>query len=170
MYEPITQERLDRYSETVRELDFLLRQKESIKAKVGNLSGIDYSKIKVTSGNSNKVSEQERYTAALSDINEKIDKLRAVVIPEHNIIKTQIARVKKWNYRKVLILRYLEKWKWSEIVDEFFSFEADYDEGKFGKYKDTIMYWNRRAIEELTKVSEKPYVSKQNQLTLNLEE
>lgn len=168
MYEPITKERLDNYSESVRELDSLLKQKEGIKQKIGSLSGIDYSRIKVSSGNGSKISEQEHYVMLLQKINERIDRLRALVIPEHNIIKTQIARVKKWNYRKVLILRYLEKWKWSEIREEFFGFEPDYEDEQYGKYKDTIMYWNRRALEELEKVSNKPFLSVK-QLPLELE-
>ena len=97
MYEPITKERLENYSESVRELDSLLKQKEGIKQKIGSLSGIDYSRIKVSSGNGSKISEQEHYVMSLQKINERIDRLRALVIPEHNIIKTQIARVKKWN-------------------------------------------------------------------------
>ena len=168
MYEPITKERLENYSESVRELDSLLKQKEGIKQKIGSLSGIDYSRIKVSSGNSSKISEQEHYVMSLQKINERIDRLRALVIPEHNIIKTQIARVKKWNYRKVLILRYLEKWKWSEIIEEFFGFEPDYEDEQYGKYKDTVMYWNRRALEELEKVSNKPFLPVK-QLPLELE-
>ena len=170
MYEPITQERLDNYIDKVRELDYLLRQKEAIKERIGSLSGIDYSKIKVSSGNGNKVSEQERYVMALQKINTSIDEIRSLVIPEHEIIKTQIARVKKWNYRKVLILRYLEKWKWSEITEEFFGFEPDFEEQKYEKYKDTIMYWNKRALEELDKVSSKPYIRREHQLAFNLED
>ncbi len=168
MYEPITKERLENYSESVRELDSLLKQKEGIKQKIGSLSGIDYSRIKVSSGNGSKISEQEHYVMSLQKINERIDRLRALVIPEHNIIKTQIARVKKWNYRKVLILRYLEKWKWSEIIEEFFGFEPDYEDEQYGKYKDTVMYWNRRALEELEKVSNKPFLPVK-QLPLELE-
>lgn len=50
--------------------------------------------------------------------------------PEHKIIKTQIARIKKWNYRKILVYRYLEKWKWSDIISDFFGFEEDFEEEK----------------------------------------
>ena len=99
MYEPITIERLDNYTEIVKELDFLLKQKSQIKSKLGLLSGVDYSKIKVTAGNGQKTSEQEHYVMALQKINKKIDEYRAWLVPEHQIIKTQIARIKKWNYR-----------------------------------------------------------------------
>lgn len=158
MYEPITIKRLNDYTEIVKELDFLLRQKEQIKSKLGILSGVDYSKIKVTAGNRQKTSEQEHYAMALQKVNKKIDEYKAWLVPEHSIIKTQIARVKKWNYRKILVLRYLEKWKWSEIIQDFFEFEDDYETEKDTKYKDIVMYWHRRALEELEKVSAKPYV------------
>lgn len=167
MYEPITIQRLNDYTEIVKELDFLLRKKEQIKAKLGILSGVDYSKIKVTAGNGQKTSEQEHYAMALQKINKKIDEYKAWLVPEHQIIKTQIARVKKWNYRKILVYRYLEKWKWSEIIQDFFEFEEDFETEKDTKYKDTVMYWHRRALEELEKVSNKPYLPAVKQLPLN---
>ena len=166
MYEPITLERLDNYTEIVKELDHLLRQKENLKSKIMSLQSIDYSKIKVTSGNGSKTSTQEHYAILMEKINKKIDQYRAWLPPEHEIIKTQIARVKKWNYRKVLVLRYLEKWKWSEITAEFFEFEPDFEDEKDLKYKDTIMRWNRQALAELEKVSAKPYVKLEKQLHL----
>lgn len=166
LYEPITIKRLEDYSEIVKELDFLLRQKEQLKSKLGLLSGIDYSRIKVTSGNSARTSEQEHYVLALQKINKKIDEYKAWLLPEHQIIKTQIARIKKWNYRKILVLRYIEKWKWSEIIDEFFGFEDDFEEEKNLRYKDKIFDWNKAALAELEKISAKPYVKASKQLTL----
>lgn len=166
MYEPITLERLDNYTEIVKELDFLLRQKEQIKEKIGLLRSIDYSKIKVTTGNGEKMSEQEHYAMSLQKINKKIDEYKAWLLPEHEIIKTQISRVRKWNYRKILVYRYLEKWKWREIIQEFFEFENDFKEEKDNKYKDQIMYWHRQALSELKKVSNKPYVKITKQLAL----
>lgn len=168
LYEPITIKRLEDYSEIVKELDFLLRQKEHLKSKLGLLSGIDYSRIKVTSGNNARTSEQEHYVLALQKINKKIDEYKAWLLPEHQIIKTQIARIKKWNYRKILVYRYLEKWKWAEIVQDFFEFEDDYKEEKDTKYKEKVMYWHRQALAELEKVSSKPYIKQDRQLPLNM--
>lgn len=168
MSEPITTERLEYYTEIVKELDNLLRQKKIIEAKIGTVSGIDYSKIKVTSGNAPKISIQEHYALALEKINSRVDELKYWLKNEHEIIKMQISRVKKWNYRKVLVLRYLEKWKWSEIIDEFFGFEEDFEEEKGDKYKDRILYWNRQALAELEKISSKPYVKCEMQLNLTL--
>lgn len=165
MYEPITIERLDNYAEIVKEYDYLLHQKNNLIKKLG-LKAVDYSKIKVTSGNGAKVSEQEHYVMSLQKVNTKIADYESWLKPEKEIIKTQIARIKKWHFRKILVLRYIEKWKWSEIIDEFFGFEDDFEDEKNLKYKDKIFDWNRRALAELEKVSAKPYVKASKQLTL----
>lgn len=160
MFEIITQERLDEYLENVRVLNNLLETKQKIEVKLG-LHGVDYSKDKVTSGHGNKLTEQERFTNNLLKINAQIDSLKPKLQQEHFILKTQISRVKKYEYRKILVYRYIEKWKWSEIIQDFFEFEDDYEEQKNDKYKDKIMYWHRRALEELQKVSSKPFIKYQ---------
>lgn len=157
MYEPITLQRLDDFAEVNKEYSFLLKQKAGLERKLNSLKSIDYSKIKVTSGNAHKDSEQERYAISLEKINKKLSEYSKWLEPEGKIIKTQIARVKQWNYRKILVYRYIEKWKWAEIIQDFFDFEDDYEAEKNNKYKDTVMYWHRRALEELEKISEKPY-------------
>lgn len=65
MYEPITVERLDNYSEIEKEYNYLLNQKSNIIQRISTLRGIDYSKIKVTSGNGSKISEEEHYAMTL---------------------------------------------------------------------------------------------------------
>lgn len=165
MYEPITIERLDNYAEIVKEYDYLLHQKNNLIKKLG-LKGVDYSKIKVTSGNGAKISEQEHYVMSLQKINAKIADYESWLKPEKEIIKSQIARIKKWHFRKILVLRYIEKWKWSEIIDEFFGFEDDFEDEKNLKYKDKIFDWNRRALAELEKVSAMPYKKAAKQLVL----
>lgn len=164
MFEPISIARLEEYTDKVKELDKLLEKKKKILERAAGTHGVDYSKIKVTSGNSQKTSEQEHFAMALQKVNAEIEFLKYKcfgvygLLEEHAVLKTQIARIRKWNYRKLLVYRYLEKWKWSEIVQDFFEFESDYDDEKNGKYWDIVMYWHRRALEELEKVSNKPYI------------
>lgn len=167
MYEEITIERLHNFSELKKEYERLLRFRANLTQKIGTIHGIDYSKDRVQTGNGHKASEQEHFAESLERINFKIREVEAVLFPEKEIIKTQIARVPKRDYRKLLIFRYIEGWKWSEIVQEFFEFETDYEDEKLTKYRDTVMYWNRRALAELEKVSAKPYVKVEKQLTLN---
>ena len=146
----ITTERLNDYTEIVKELDFLLRKKEQIKERLNMLKSPNYMETKVMKGSKNKTSEQETYVIKLEKINRKIDEYKAFLVPEHETIKRGIARVKKWQYRKLLVYRYLEKWKWSEIIQDFFEFEDDFEAEKDFKYKERIMYWHRRALKELT--------------------
>jgi len=163
-YEPITIQRLDDFGAVMREYQDLKNQKYKLEKRLG-LSGVDYSKIKVTSGNGQKLSEQERFTIALQKINAKMLEYEQWLKPEKQIIITQIARIKRQEYRKILVLRYIEKWKWSEIIQECFWFEADYETEKQSKYKDKVLYWNRQALKELEEISQKPYV-KVEQLVL----
>lgn len=156
-YEPITIQRLDDFGAVMREYNDLKSQKFKLEKRLG-LSGVDYSKIKVTSGNGLKFSEEERFVLALQKINSKMQEYEKWLIPEKEVIVKQIARVKRQEYRKILVLRYIEKWKWSEIIQECFWFEADYEDEKQNKYKDKVLYWNRQALKELEEVSQKPYV------------
>lgn len=157
MNEPITVQRLDDFGAVMREYNALKLQKFKLEKRLG-LSAVDYSKIKVTSGNSNRLSEEEKFVFALNRINNKLKEYEAWLLPEKEKIISQIARVKRQEYRKILVLRYIEKWKWSEIIQECFWFEADYEEEKQGKYKDKILYWNRQALKELEEISKKPYI------------
>lgn len=166
MYEQITRERLDNFAEITKEYERLLEKKQFLLIKVGTVHGVDYSKTKVMSGNAKPTTEQERYAQALFSVNEEIRKYEAFLKPEREIITIQISRVKKKNYRSLLVWRYIEKWKWSEIVREFFETKEDYEDQKHYKYRDTLMYWNRRALEELAKVSSKPYIQASRQLVL----
>lgn len=156
-YEPITIQRLDDFGAILREYESLKEQKYKLEKQLG-LSGVDYSKIKVTTGNSQKLSEQERFTMFLQKINKKMLEYEQWLKPEKEIIVSQIARVKRQEYRKILVLRYIEKWKWSEIIQECFWFEADYEIEKQSKYKDKVLYWNRQALKDLEKISQKPYI------------
>ena len=163
--EAITKQRLEDFGEVIREYNELKRQKFLITKKLG-LKGVDYSKIKVTNGDSRHSSEQERYIAKLERINNKIKEYEEWINPEKEIIKNQIARVKRWEFRKVLVYRYIEKWKISEIVQDFFEFEDDYEENKNDKYKERILYWLDRGYQELEEISSKPYIPAPQQLTL----
>ena len=166
MYESVTMTRLAKYQDMVREYDFLLEQKKKMQIKINSLTGIDYSKDRVTAGNSNKITQPEMYAIKLEKINSRIAELEPKLRAEHEELKIQISRLKKWNFRKVLVLRYLEKWKWSEIIQEFFWQEDDFDEEKNLKYKDKILLWHRKALEQLQNISEKPFIKVEKQLTI----
>lgn len=167
MHEPITIQRLEDFAVITDEYKRLIDKKKKIIAKLG-LKGIDYSKEKIKSS-SIPISEQERYIMSLQRVNDELKKYEDWLIPEKEIIKTQIARIKKPHYRKIIVLRYIERWKWSEIIQEFFWHEDDYEEQKFLRYKDNVMFWNRRALDELEKISSRPYIPIAKQLTFEEE-
>jgi len=154
----INKERLINYTETVRELDNLLTKKENLKEKISALGSVDYSKSKVTNGNKRNMSEQERYAIAMQTLNSRIDELKFWLKAEHEFITSRIAKIRRWEYRKIIVLRYLEKHKWSEIIWEFYWHEPDYEDEKHFKYRDTIMRWHRRALAELEKTNSKEEV------------
>lgn len=163
-FEPITPARMKDYSKKVQELDALLEKRKLILARTGGTHGVDYSRLRVTTGNGNRISEEEYCAMALQKVNEEINfylfKVFGIygLLQEHEVIKTQIGRVEDADYRKLLILRYLEKWKWSEISWEFFWQEADFPLEEHGKYHDKIHYWHRQALKQLEKISSTPYV------------
>lgn len=154
--EPITKKRLDDFGEIVREYNELKRQKFLITKKLG-IKSVDFSKVKVSNGDSRHISEEERYVLKLEKINNKIKEYEEWISPEKKIILSQIARIKRWEFRKVLVYRYIEKWKISEIVQDFFEFEDDYETSK-DKYKERVLYWLDRGFQELEQISAKPYV------------
>lgn len=169
VYEPITLQRMSDFVEIQKEYQELLDHKKKMTARLSSLPAVDYTRVHVANGSSKPISAQERYVLALERLNAEIRKYEGWLPFEKEIIKNQIARIPKPRYRQVLILRYLERWKWSEIIEECFWFEPDFDEEKHNKYKDIVMYWNRRALEELEKISQKPYSPIVRQLVINEE-
>lgn len=162
-YETINKERLDRYLDSVKALDEALRKKHLIEARIGN-KGIDYSKTKITHGNGKQTTEPEKFAIDLERINKEIDELKAFTIPEHKILVAQISRLKKHAWRKAITYRYIEGEKISDIVQREFYYEPDFEDEKNGKYKKRVERWLSDAIDELEKVSLKPFIKKERQL------
>ncbi len=167
IYEEITPERLDNYSAIVKEYETLLRHKKNLIERIGGLRAVDYSRERVQSGNAPKTSEQERYAMALQKINSKIAEYEAWIPTEKQIIRNQISRISNRenasDYRKILVLRYINRWKFSEITQELFWLENDFEENE-NKYKDKTMRWHREALQELEKINKQPYVPTAKQL------
>lgn len=164
-YETITKERLKTYLDKVQELNFLLQRKHNLEAKCG-LKGVDLSKTKVTNGNSKPFSTPEHYTIELERINNEIKKSRAFLDTEHKELTTQIGRLKRWYWRRVVVYKYIEAWKMPEIISYFFSDEEDFEIEKDLKYRKKVERWLDEAIENLTKLSEKPFIQKNRQLVI----
>ena len=169
MIEFVDVKRLNAYVQMVGKLDHLLKKKENLSEQFSSVHGIDYERMKVDNGGRVATSSQERLVMALEKVNADIDSLKWKVKAEHDVIKIQISRLPKWHYCELLVLRYLEGWKWSEITESFFGSEEDFEDEP-EKYKSKTMKWRASAIELLETISSKPYVSiipSRKQLTIN---
>ena len=80
-------------------------------------------------------------------------KLKGQILEEQDYIKSQIRKLKKQNYQRVLMMRYIYHFSWLRIIEVLFFQEPDYMEQKDAKYHDTVMYWHRQSLKELEKVS-----------------
>lgn len=164
-YETITKDRLKTYLDKVQELNFLLERKHRLEAKC-SLKGVDLSKTKVINGNSKPFSIPEQFTIELEKINIEIKKARAFLDSEHKELITQIGRLKKFQWRRAITYKYIEGWKISEIVSYFFGDDEDFEIEKDGKYRKKVERWIDEAIDNLQKVSEKPFIKKERQLII----
>ena len=164
-YEIITKERLKTYLDKVQELNFLLQKKHKLESKHG-LKGVDLSKTKVTNGSNKPFSTPEQYSIELEKINIEIKKLRAFLEPEDKELRTQIGRLRKWEWRRVIVYKYIEGWKTSEIISYFFADELDFDIEKDAKYRKRVERWLDEAIDNLQKITEKPFIKKEKQLLI----
>lgn len=166
-YITINKERLRTYLDKVQELNFLLQRKHKLEVKSG-LKGVDLSKTKVTNGNSHPFSTPEQYTIELERINNEIKKSRAFLDKEHDELVSQIGRLKRWYWRRVLVYKYIEAWKMPEIIAYFFSDEDDFEVEKDSKYRKKVERWLDEAIENLQKISEKPFIKQTKQLVIEM--
>ena len=166
-YETITKERLKTYLDKVQELNFIMEKKHRIEAKCG-LKGVDLSKIKVINGSSKPFSAPENFTIELEKINKDIKEIRAYLDTEHKELITQIRRLKRWYWRRVIVYKYIEAWKMSEITAYFFGDEEDFEIEKEGKYRKKVERWLDEAVENLQKVSEKPFIKRERQLVIEM--
>lgn len=148
----ISQDILKAYADNIRYLERLKNIRRFMRERIGNIQSVDFSKIKVINGNSQHTSEQKRYAIKLEKINKEIEELENWCNDTKQKILSNIRRIHKHEYRKILIYRYLELWKWAEIIQDFFEFEEDFEIEKDGKYKQNVMYWHRAAIQELEKL------------------
>ena len=139
------------------------RQREILSKKINSLKSVNYDSDKVSNGASSHLSEQERYAMKLERINSLIKECEEILFPAKERLKKQISRIKRADYRKILILRYVEHWKWSDIIEECFWYESNFEKTD-PKWKDKIMQQNRAALFQLEKLSDKPYVPTEQQL------
>lgn len=163
----IDKEWLDWFGESWRLYEDYKRQRDTLVKRINALKAVNYTSEKVTNGASSHISEQERFAMKLEKINTTIKECESILFPAKERLKKQISRIKRAEYRKILILRYVERWKWSDIIEECFWYETNFDKTD-PKWKDKIMQQNRAALSQLEKLADKPYIPTEEQLTLEV--
>lgn len=171
-YEPITPERLKDFKNKLDRLNYLVNQKKVMIEKAALLKSVDFSKDKIKNTSNNHLSTPEIYTITLEGINKEIEDLKYHVfktqsggeyglVEENKIISTQLERLKKPEYKTLLIKRYIEGQKHSVITYYFFCAEPDFL-SNYQRYIEKEQDWHKAALISLEKVSEKPYLPLEN--------
>lgn len=163
----IDKEWLDWFGESWRLYEDYKRQRDTLLKRINALKAVNYTSEKVTNGASSHLSEQERFAMKLEKINTTIKECESILFPAKERLKKQISRIKRAEYRKILILRYIERWKWSDIIEECYWYESDFDKSE-QKWKDKIMQQNRAALSQLEKLSDKAYIPTEKQLQIEV--
>ena len=164
-YEKINKERLMRYKQYVAELDALYIRKRELLATLG-LQSVDFSKTRVTNGNSHRISEEERNAIRLEKINNKIKQIEPIVKSQRIEFDTQIERIAHldWRYKEILQSYYIDNISAKEIVIALFGVGADKEPEKWKQF----YRLQKSALRELQKVSSKPFIELQQQLVFEV--
>ena len=161
LYKIVRKERLNRYRNKVCQLNFLKRKKFELLDSFG-LKAYDYSKIKVTSGNGRKLTDQEKAVMSIENFDRKIRQLEAEIQPEMDELEKQIERVDGKS----------DNWRHAEALRSFYLFgesKLETAEKIYGEStKQDVKNLNellKVALEYLEKVSSTPFVEVQ-QITM----
>lgn len=177
-YTTINKERLERYLDSVQTLDRLYKQKHGLEKRLG-LHSVDLSKTKVMSGSKPLMTEPEQYAQNLERINKEIEKLKSFIAPEHKELVEQIGRLKKHVWRKAITYKYIEGLSIADITVQEFCGYDDFEETCYSlntkgekvfiygnKYQKQVERWIDAGLENLQKISEKPFIKYNKQLLI----
>lgn len=175
MNEQITKESLQRFFNLVQYWRKLLERKQVI-IETLSIHGVSYSDTKVSSGNSKKLSEQERYVIALERINNELSKLSSELEKNKEFIKSQLRRMTNPISSKIIQLKYIDNWHTWEIIEDLYignpKWNPNMDLEEFKKSPEYEAFRNdfykreARAISELEKLTGQAFVPNQNQLRI----
>ena len=157
LYKIVRKERLNKYRNQICQLNFLRNKKYEILNTFG-LKAYDYSKIKVTTGNGKKLTEQERAVLNVEKYDKKIKELAARIEPERAELEAQIDRVdsesNNWRHAESLRSYYLEGESKKDTAYRIYGTDDKKD-------VDNVSDLLKTAEELLAKVSATPFVQVQ---------
>lgn len=154
LWKVIKKDRLNKLRNQICQLNFLKFQKIKIMNTYG-LKAIDYSAVKVTTGNGKKMTEQERAAINVEKYDRKIKELEALIQPERMELAQQIERVdgisNNWRHAEALRNYYYEGRSKSEST---YSLYGDFDKQNIKNFSEIL----KTACELLEKVSSTPFI------------
>lgn len=134
----LTRDFLDQYREDVKEYAHYCKKIKWLNCQLVSASDIDSTK----------------HQKALLRAIKEYQRLRPQILTTQDIIRKQIAKIKKPRYRSVLTMRYVYHYKWGKIKEILFSDAEDFEYLKDEKYKDKTFFWHRSALECLKRTNE----------------
>lgn len=154
LYEKIDRGYLNRHLHRVQRLDNLRSLKYQILNSCG-LKAYDYSKIKVTAGNGQRITDQEKAAIRVEKIDKQIKELEAIVKPEQAALSQQIERVDSMSndYRHAAILRqlYVDGDSLKEVILSFYPEDTKENRKSISGLRNT-------AEKLLAKISGTPFI------------
>lgn len=162
MPEQITKERLKSFYDSCIYAKKLEAQLEEFKKQFNTLKAVDTTNTKVINGDAKPHSPQENYLQTIESKSSKLKAVKTRIDAEKILIQQQINRLKKPEYRDILIERYILLKDWKHISFEYFGNEKDYWTYRDSKYHFTVMTWHKRAVKELEAISLKPFIPNEN--------
>lgn len=157
LYEKIDKGYLNRHLHRVQRLDNLRSLKYEILNSCG-LKAYDYSKIKVTTGNGRKMTDQEKAAIRVEKIDKQIRELEAIVRPEQIALNLQIDRVDSISddYRHASILRqlYVDGESLKDVILSFYPEDTK-------ETRKSISGLRNTAEKMLAKISGTPFIKVQ---------
>lgn len=134
----ITKDYLEQYREEVKEYAHYSKKIKWLNNQLIFASDIDSAK------------QQKALLRAIKEY----QRLKPKILETQEIIRQQIAKIKKPRYRSVLTMRYVYHYKWGKIKEILFSDAEDFEYLKDEKYKDKTFFWHRSALECLKRTNE----------------
>lgn len=145
--------------ETLKELE---EKKAYLLAHINSLPSVDLSKTKVMNGSRKPTSPQEMYAIRLEKVNRELAEYRAAIDTNNRNLRPQLERL-KYRYCYILEAYFFNFKDWNYITENIFRTKEDLylESNKPGhyiinpNYYRQVMYWRKRALEELEKLDRK---------------
>ena len=176
--EPTITERLNAYRQCLFDLEKFYEQKDALIKRVGTMQSMRMQPDKVTSSNKRRLSEEERFVLMLEKINAKIKEYETGLAEGKKDLDKHIDRLPHFEWRELIRQYYFWRCEWWQITEHFFLTDPTlYVEGAKKGTQESInpnklrlvFQWRQRALYELEKLYNEPYIPTTQQLKIGVE-